>query len=436
MQRRMFMAQAASYSAATVIPRHVLGAAGAPSANDKMNIAGIGVGGKGGHDIRCVSTENIVAVCDVDERSAERAAKPFPWAKKYIDYREMLDRQKEIDAVMVATPDHTHAVITMKALQMGKHVYCQKPLTHNVYEALEVTKAAKKAGVATQMGNQGQASEGSRLVCEHIWAGSIGKVREIHSWSNRRPRISPRGIPRPAETPPVPSCLDWDLWLGPASKRPYHPCYLPFAWRGWWDFGTGVLGDIGCHNLSASFKALKLGWPVSVEACSTNWAEPATVTGETAPVASVVTYRFAARGDQPEIVLRWYDGGMMPPLPECFGDRNEFVNDGTLIVGDSGVLLNARLFPQEKAEKIGKPKQVLPRSPGQYKEWINACKGGKPAGSDFVAHAGHLAAVVLMGNIAIRTQKKLFWDEEKLRFTNSAEANKLLNPPYRKPWSL
>jgi predicted dehydrogenase len=249
--RRRFLASTAAVTAFTIIPRHVLGAPGQPSANEKLNIANVGVGGMGYHDIQQAPTENIVAICDVDASLATRAAKLFPAAKVYSDFREMLNTQQDIDAVMVATPDHNHAVVTMTALKKGKHVFCQKPLTHSVHEALAISNAAKEANVATQMGNQGQASEGARLICEYIWSGALGHVREIHSWSNRRPDISPRGIARPKETPPVPEGLNWDLWIGPSPMRPYHPCYHPFAWRGWWDFGTGVLGDIGCHNLSA-----------------------------------------------------------------------------------------------------------------------------------------------------------------------------------------
>ena len=434
--RRQFLAGTTAAATLTIIPRHVLGTQDQPSANNKLNIANVGVGGMGSGDIRQMPTENIVAICDVDSNHAGNSARAFPKAKVYSDFRKMLETQKEIDAVMVATPDHNHAVVTMMALKMGKHVFCQKPLTHSVHEALEIAKAAKEANVATQMGNQGQAGEGARLTCEYIRAGAIGQVREIHGWSNRRPDISPRGIPRPAETPPVPANMNWDLWLGPSPERPYHPCYHPFAWRGWWDFGTGVLGDIGCHNLSAAFKALNLGWPESVEACSTPFNAPPEIRNETAPAASTTTYRFAAKGNRPEIVLRWYDGGMMPPLPKEVGSRNIFINDGTLIVGDAGLLLGHQLLPEAKAKLFGKPPRVLERSPGHYKEWLIACKGGKPAGSNFVDHAGHLAAVVLMGNIAIRTQEKLYWDAEKLQFKNSEAANQLLNPPYREGWTL
>jgi len=233
--RRQFLASTATAASFTIIPRHVLGTADTPSANNKLNVATVGPGGMGFNDIRSVPTENVVAACDVDANRVAAVLKQFPQAKGYRDFRKMLETEKSIDAVMVATPDHNHAVVTMMALKMGKHVFCQKPLTHSVQEAIEIGKAAKAAGVATQMGNQGQASEGARLVSEFIWAGAIGKVREIHGWSNRRPDISPRGIPRPKETPPVPPDLDWDLWLGPAPQRPYHPCYLPFRWRGWWE---------------------------------------------------------------------------------------------------------------------------------------------------------------------------------------------------------
>ena len=434
--RRELLAGATAAAAFTIIPRHVLGDPTQPSANNKLNIAGVGLGGMGSGDVTRVPTENIVALCDVDANQVARLAGQFPQAKVYADFRQMLDTQQDIDAVMVATPDHNHAVVTMAALKRGKHVFCQKPLVHSVQEALDIGKAAAEAKVATQMGNQGQAGEEARLTCELIWNGAIGTVREVHSWSNRRPDISPRGIPRPKDTPPPPANLNWDLWLGPAPERPYHPTYHPFSWRGWWDFGTGVLGDIGCHNLSAVFKALKLGWPASVEACSTHWSAPPEVKNETAPLASIVTYRFAAAGDRPEIVLRWYDGGLMPPRPkELEPGRPIFMNDGTLIVGDQGAILDHRLLPESKMQEYGRPPRVLDRSPGHYQEWIDACKGGKPAGSNFVDHAGLLAAVVLMGNIAIRTEEKLEWDADALKFKNSDAANALLDPPYRAGWS-
>ncbi len=467
--RRQWLAgtSAAAIGSFVILPQRARGA------NQRLNVAGVGVGGMGFHDLRHVEpTENVVGLCDVDANNLARAAKHFPDTKTYRDFRKMLESQKDIDAVMVATPDHTHAVITMMALKMGKHVFCQKPLTRTVNEAILIGRAAEEAGVGTQMGNQGQASEAARLICEFIWAGAIGRVREIHSWSNRRPEISPRGIPRPAETPSVPSHLDWDLWLGPARERPYHPSYHPFHWRSWWDFGTGVLGDIGCHNLSAAFKALKLGWPTSVEACSTHWNAPPEVSSETAPLASIVTFQYGRQGIglfrserahknthyrrssggygsdfdfdvqvfpmvSSELAIRWYDGGMMPPQPAGIEPgRNVFAGEGTLIVGDIGMLLGHRLLPDARNKQFGRPPQVLPRSPGHYQEWLDACKGGPPAGSNFVDHAAHLTAVVLMGNIAIRTEEKLLWDDQKLEFTNSQAANHLLAPDYRDGWSL
>ena len=338
---------------------------------------------------------------------------------------------------MCATPDHLHAVVSIAAMKAGKHVHCQKPLTHSVYEARMMGQVARETGVATQMGNQGQASEQARLLCETIWSGAIGTVREVHAGSNRYPPISPRGIPRPKETPPVPEWLNWDLWLGPAPERPYHPCYHPFAWRGWWDFGTGVLGDIGCHQLSAVFKALKLGHPQWVEASSSNHQCPPEIANETAPLSSITRWHFPAEGDRAAVTITWWDGGLKPPRPEELEPDRKFAEgDWLLIVGDKGKMYGSRVIPDQRAQELGKPPEVLPRSPGHYIEWLNACKGGEAAGSNFVDHAAHLAEVVLLGNIAIRTGEKLLWDDPNLRFTNSEAANQLINPPYRAPWAL
>ena len=436
-RRRFVQGAAAAAAAVTVVPRRILGGPGQQPPSNTLNIAGVGVGGKGFDDMRNVSGENIVAVCDVDKRYLERALKQWPKAKAYADFRKMLDEQKDIDAVSIATPDHTHAVITMAAIKRGKHVFCQKPLTHSVYEAFAVGQAAAEHKVATQMGNQGQASEEARLVCEMVWDGAIGRVREVHAWSNRPHRISPRGIRRPTDTPPVPANLDWDLWVGPSPMRPYHPCYHPFAWRGWWNFGTGVLGDIGCHQLSTAFKALDLQQPVSVEACSTNEQEPPEVQKETAPIASIVTYKFAEHNGHGPVTLKWYDGAMKPERPEALEPGRDFGRgDGTMIVGEKGIILDHRLIPDARQKEYGKPPRKLERSPGHHEEWLIAAKGGKRAGSDFVDHAAHLAGVVLLGNCAIRAGKKLLWDGQARRFTNSDEANALLNLPYREGWTL
>ena len=407
------------------------------SPNEKLNIAGIGVGGMGGVDIDNLSNQNIVALCDVDDAHAAHTFEKFPNAKKYRDYRVMLEKEKDIDAVVIGVPDHQHAIVTMTAIQLGKHVYCEKPLCHSIHEARTVAEAARKAKVATQMGNQGQASEEARVLAELIWDGAIGNVREIHGWCNRNPSICARGMARPQGSTPVPATLDWDLWLGPAPARPYvEKVYQPFVWRGWWDFGTGVLGDIGCHNFSAIFKALKLGAPTSVEATSTHAQDPPEVVNESAPVASIVRYEFPAVGDRPAVTLTWWDGGLMPWRPEELEpDRQMGGADGMLYVGDKGKILNHRLIPEARMKEYGTPPQKLDRSPGHYQEFINACKGGDPAGSNF-DHAGPLTEAVLLGNIAIRTGKKITWDSPTMTITNLPEANAYVNPPYREGWSL
>jgi predicted dehydrogenase len=439
MSRRNFLLSGAAGAAAfTIVPRHVLGGPGHTPPSEKLNIAGIGVGGRGADDLAEVSSENIVALCDVDQVRAADTFKHYPKAKKYTDFRVMLEKEnKLIDAVIVATPDHTHAVATMMAIKMGKHVYCEKPLTHSVYEARKIAEAAREAEVATQLGNQGQASEEARVLQELILDGAIGHVRQIHGWSKRDRFITARGIARPKKTPPVPNMLNWDLWLGPAPYRPYHPAYLPFRWRGWWDFGTGVFGDIGCHQFSAIFKALNLGHPEWVEACSTNDMAPPEIAEESAPLSSIVRYHFAAQGDRPAVEMTWWDGGMMPKRPaELEPGRRMEGGDGTLYIGDKGKMLGHRLIPESKMQEYGRVPKTLARSPGHHREWIDACKGGKPAGSNFVDHGGLLTEVVLLGLIAIRTKEKLYWDGQNMRFTNSERANEYLNPRYRTGWTL
>ena len=429
------MGAAAAAAALSIVPRHVLGGPRHIPPSEKLNIAGVGIGGRGAGDLDEVGSENIVALCDVDDEYAAKTFQRYPKAAKYRDFRIMLDKEKGIDAVIVATPDHTHAVVAMTAIKMGKHVYCEKPLAHSIYEVRRLTEAARQAKVATQLGNQGQASEGTRLVSEFIWDGAIGPVREVHSWCNRP--ISPRGIDRPKETPPVPQTLDWDLWLGPAPQRPYHPCYLPFTWRGWWDFGSGVLGDIGCHQFVAIFRALKLGYPASAEACSSG------VNSETAPLASIVRYDFPAREGMPALTLTWYDGGLMPARPAELADGLRFGDaDDNLYVGDKGKMLGHRLLPELRSKEYGKPPQALPRSPGHHKEWIAACKGGEPAGSNFDV-AGPLTEVVLLGNVALRMGQqlyekglKLYYDGPGMKVTNLPEANKYIRSEYREGWTL
>ena len=442
--RRDFIKAAGAVAAFTVVPRHVLGGAGQMPPSEKLNIAGIGVGGQGGSDLNALSSQNIVALCDVDWRQAGGAFKRYPDARKYKDFREMLDKEdKNIDAVIVATPDHVHAVASMAAIKRGKHVYCEKPLTHSVYEARMVAQAAREHKVATQMGNQGQAGEEVRVLCETIWDGAIGQVHEVHVWTDRplngiNKVYWPQGVNRPEGQDPVPDTLDWDLWVGPAPMRPYvRNVYNPFVWRGWWDFGTGALGDIGCHSLDPVFRALKLGHPTSVESCCT------LVNNETYPVASRVTYEFPARGDLVPVRLHWYDGGMKPPRPPELEDGRRWDTNGALYIGEKGKIYGGRLLPESRQREYGKPPQKLERSPGHHQEWINACKGGKPAGSNFPDHAGLLAQVVLLGNVALRPElreklirDKLQWDGENMKFTNMPEANEFLRREYRQGWTL
>jgi predicted dehydrogenase len=448
--RRRFITHSAVASAGfMILPSRVLGRAGEKPPSEKLNIAGIGIGGQGASDLSNLESENIVALCDVDSAHAANTFKRYPNAKRFTDFRKMLETQKDIDAVVVATPDHLHACVSMTAIKLGKHVYCEKPLTHTVWEARQLAKAARDAKVATQMGNQAQASEDTRQLCEMILDDAIGPVREVHVWTDRPSNglfgeYWPQGIERPSDTPGIPGSLDWDLWLGPAPKRPYNPIYAPFRWRGWWDFGTGALGDIGCHSLDPVFRALKLGHPLSVEASSTR------VNKETYPLSSMVTYHFPARGEMPPMKLVWYDGGLRPPRPPELEPRKEMGAGGHLFIGDKGKILTQRgerrrsytLIPESRAKEYGRPPKKIERSIGHYAEWVAACKGGKPAGSNF-DWAGPLTEVVLLGNVALRpelreelTFKKLSWDGDAMRFTNSEAANKHLRTEYREGWTL
>jgi hypothetical protein len=448
MDRRTFInGSAAAASSFIILPRHVLGGAGYTAPSDKLNIAGIGVGGMGSADLQDMQTENIVALCDVDWRYASRTFEAFPNAARHKDYRVMLDKQKDIDAVVVATPDHTHAVISMAAIKMGKHVYCEKPLTYSIQEARILTQEARKAKVATQMGIQGHAMESIRLLCEWIWDGAIGPVREVHAFTPHP--VWPQGIDRPADTPPVPESLDWDLWLGPAPERPYHPAYHPGAWRGWWDFGTGGLGDMGCHILDHTFWAMKLGHPNSVEASSSifvsqsmNWNKERNK--ESFPQATIVRYRFPAREDMPPLKLVWYDGGLMPEWPDelqpdlRLGDQY----GGAVYIGDKGKIVcgshganGLRIIPESRMLEYERPPKSIPRSPGHRQEWIAACKGGPPAGANF-DYSGPLTELVLVGNIALRTDQKLEWDGEKMQVTNHPEFDRYVHREYREGWSL
>ncbi len=434
--RRIFlMGTAATVAGCATVRKPKLSQLGYVSPNAKLNIAAIGAGGKGGSDINGCSSENVVALCDADWERAASTFRKFPSAKRYRDYREMLDREN-IDAVTVSTPDHHHAPAAIEAIQRGIHVYCQKPLTHNIYEARTLTEAAKEYGVSTQMGNQGHSGDGVRELCEWVWSNAIGPIREVHAWTNRP--IWPQGIADPLPAEPVPDHIDWNLWLGPAPWRPYNSGYAPFKWRGWYDFGTGALGDMACHILDPANWSLKLTAPISVESLSQD-----TMTTQTYPNKSIIRFEFPARGVMPPVTLTWYDGGNMPPRPEGLdpddkiGDSNE--RNGSLFIGDDGILTTGtygggtRLLPSSKMKSIKQPQKLIPRSPGHYVEWIQACKDGIPSPGNF-SYAGPFTEWVLLGCIALRCKGKLMWDSKRMRFTNSDEANELIKRDYRRGW--
>lgn len=444
MNRRNFLCSSALSAAAfTIVPRYVLGADGSTPPSEKLNIAGIGIGGMGAHNLQNMETENIVALCDVDDQYAAKTFEKYPKAKRYRDYRKMLDEQKDIDAVLIATPDHTHAVITLAAMRAGKHVYCQKPLTHTIHEARLVAKVAKETGVITQMGNQGRSGEGVRLLCEWLWAGAIGEIREVDAWSNEtyypwgKAWWSPGNGRKPADKPPVPATLDWDLWLGPAKQRDYHPCYHPGCWRPWWDFGCGWMGDRGVHTLDAVFWAMRLGHPTSIEGTVTDFNE------DTHPVASIVRYRYPAREGMPPLKLTWYEG-LLPPRPDELEENRKMgdAEGGVIFRGDKGALMcgtygnSPQLLPYTAMQAYKKPPQTLPRVNGIHEQgWIEAIKQGKQASSDF-SISSRLTELVHLGNVAKRMQAKLIWDGEQMKFPSHPEADQYLTKEYRKGWEL
>jgi predicted dehydrogenase len=416
----------------TIVPRHVLGEAGRPSANERLNIAGIGVGGQGAGDLREMEVENIAALCDVDWKYAAHTFNAYPKAEVFKDYRVLLEKRKDIDAVMIATPDHMHAPIALAALRAGKHVYVEKPMAHSIEEARVMTRVAKQSGLVTQMGNNGHAGEGLRLIREWIQGGVIGPVREIHCWSDRPGTFWKQDIDRPTERPPVRADLDWNLWLGGAPERPYHPVYCPVAWRGWFDFGTGALGDMAIHNMDPAFYALDLGAPVAAE------AQTSPLKQESYPAWTIITYEFAAKGDRPAVKIVWYDGGKLPPRPAGLEPDRNLGDNGIYFVGDRGTMLCGgwsgppRLVPESKMRDLVRPAKTIPRSIGHRAEWIQACKQKKPAdaraGFDY---SGPFTESLLVGNLALRLQKRIEWDSVRMKAINAPEADRLIRKTYR-----
>jgi len=449
--RRAFLkTSAAATFAFNLVPRHVLGGEGHTPPSEKITLAGIGIGGIGHSQLKACDKAGfqIVALCDVDDLHAKKTYDVFPQARRYRDFRELLSAEgSRIDAVYCGTPDHTHTIITLAALRAKKHVCCVKPLTRTVEETRAVLAAAKIAGTATQVTARPNTGEEGCRTCELIAAGAIGAVREVHVWSNRP--VWPQGMPgRPAGEDPVPASLDWKLWIGPAPMRPFksvwpegspipdlppqnwgkRAVYHPFNFRGWWDFGCGALGDMGCHYLNTPYRALKLGHPTRVSASTTRRFD------ESFPLASIVTYDYPARGDMPEVRVVWYDGGLRPPKPRELGNA-ELPAEGVLYIGDKGKMVFEKIIDPALAAKFASVPQTLPRRDGTWGEWLTACKGGEKAGCHF-DWAGPLTEFVLLGNIALRTGKQIEYDAEAMRIPNAPEADALLRQPYHNGWTL
>jgi predicted dehydrogenase len=436
--RRRFLIRTGGAAAALTLPSiwpgRVLGA------NERLGIAAIGVGGKGDSDLAFCEGETVVALCDVDETNAAGAFQRHRTVPRYRDYRAMLEKESpRIDAVTVSAPDHIHAPASALALRLGKHVYCQKPLTHSIQEARVLTELAREKKVATQMGNQGYSHPGTRRLAELVRGGALGTVREAHVWTDRP--IWPQGVGRPKETPPVPPTLDWDLWLGPASERPYHPDYVPFKWRGWWDFGTGALGDMGCHNMGLFFLALDPKAPISVE------AESSGSNGETFPSWSVITYVFPGEEGKPGPKLVWYDGGKKPPASLAKGKT--LPANGVILVGEKDSLFvpsywgEGEFLSGAKVEDMKAIPELWPKREGaarendqpHHLEWIEAAKGGPRPLSSF-EHSGPMTESVLLGNVALAVGKKIEWDSKSLTARGVPEAARYIRREYRKGWGL
>jgi predicted dehydrogenase len=420
-----------------------------PGPNDRLNIGVIGAGGQGGGNLRAVArTENIVALCDVDDRRAADAYRDFPRATRYADFRRMLERERSLDAVVVSTPDHTHAIASITAMRAGKHCYCEKPLTHDVWEARQMKLVARERRVATQMGNQGTSNNRLREGVELVRSGALGPVREVHVWTNRP--IWPQGMSRPAAVQPVPEGVSWDLWLGTAPTRPYNEAYMPFRWRGWWDFGTGAIGDMACHTMNLPYMALNLGAPAAVSATARQ-----AINDQSPPEGCTIVYDFPARRvpagqgyaqatELPALRMTWYERGF-PPRELFRGALAQNQNpheSGFLIIGQTGTMYSPhdyggdwRLLPAEQFRDHRPPERALARSPGHHAEWLRACKGGPAAMSNF-GYAADLTEAALLGNVALRAGARITWDSAELRVTNNRDANRYIRREYRQGWTI
>jgi predicted dehydrogenase len=458
--RRCFLGSAAAAACAMIVPRHVLGGPRFVPPSAKVNVALIGAGGQGRHNIRALLQEpdtQVIAVADPAERwnldafyyKGDSGRKPVKaeiekhYARttpnfrcaEYEDFRVMLEKEPAIDAVLCATPDHLHAYVSVLAMRAGKHVYCEKPLTHNIWEARQVARVARETGLSTQLGNQGHSRETIRQTCEWIWDGVIGPVREVQVWV-RAGRFNKSLTGRPEGRPPVPKGLDWDLWLGPRASRPFHPAYVPVTWRDFWDFGCGALGDFGCHDLDNSLWALDLGAPLAVEAFPAG-----NMDADIAPHGEIIYYEFGPRGHKPPVKITWYDGGLQPPWPPEIGRGRSLPDHGVLFIGDKGKLLTEgwagqqRLLPYEKTAAYKKPPKTLPRSKGHHRDWLDGCKGGPSPSSNF-QYGARLTELVLLGVLALRLGKRIAWDPVNLKVPGVPAADPMINEPRRKGWEI
>jgi predicted dehydrogenase len=449
MKRRRFLTASSAALGFQVVPAHVVRAApDRPAPNDKLRIAAIGCGGQGASDLNGMQSEDIVALCDVDERRAAKTFERFPKAARFKDFRTMFDRMgDQIDAVLVATPDHTHATAVLAAIRRGKHVYCEKPLAHSIGEVRAMRRAAREHKVITQVGNQGHSSESIRVFCELIWAGAIGRITEVHAgcdaFKNVYCQIG-RHSDLPQGTPPAPPELDWDLWLGPAARRPYHNAYLPFNWRGFADFGCGCLGDWVCHVLDPVFWAAGLDMPSAVTAETVGW-DPAKDRGFF-PKGSRITYEFAAKGDRPALKIVWHDGDFAIPRPPELEADTKVVGTGAVVRGDGGVIMHGshgaggvRIIPRERHKEIaarGIEKKLERVKGGHQRDWIDAVRAGRQAGSNF-EYGGALTEIGLLGVIAIHHPgQRLEWDGAAMKFTNHEAANAMVAPALHNGWAV
>ncbi len=440
-RRRFLRTILATGTAPLIVPRHLIAQSGQTPPSEKLATAHIGVGGQGGGNLGEIGSfgeVEVVALCDIDQGRLDGAAGKFPKARKHKDWRRMLDSQKDFDAVVISTPDHHHALASLASMQLGKHIYVEKPLAHTIEEARKMKEMAAKMKVVTQMGNNGHGGEGLRLWKEYYDAGAIGRIKEAHVWTDRQGGWwDTQGTKRPTDTPSVPAGVDWDTWIGPAPMRPYHPAYHPFKWRGWWDFGCGALGDMAVHNADPVFYALGLGAPDWVE------AETSESNNDSFPAWNIVRYHFAAEGERPAFTCTWYDGGKLPDKVPFLEEGRKLADNGCLLVGDKAALMSGshadapRLVPETAMKEFPRPKATIPRSPGHRIEWVRAAIAGKPedAKSGFWYSAPFTEAL-LTGLLAVRFQKRIEWDAAGMRAKNCPEADALIRKAYREGWKL